>query len=1240
MAVQRLFTSKGKDIYEDLTFVPRRSEIRNPDGSVVFLLEDVMVPEGWSQVATDIMAQKYFRKAGVPACTKRVAEKGVPEWLQRRVADDKALAKLDEAERFVGEADSRQVFERLAGCWTYWGWKSGHFTDEAQAVSFYDELRWMLARQYCAPNSPQWFNTGLNWAYGIDGPAQGHHYVDEATGNVVPSTSAYERPQPHACFIQSVGDDLVGDGGIMDLWTREARLFKYGSGTGSNFSNIRGEGEPLSGGGRSSGLMSFLKIGDRAAGAIKSGGTTRRAAKMVIVDVDHPDIETYISWKTTEEQKVASLVTGSRLNRKHLGAVMEATLDESLGNHRYDPKKNLALKKAVRSARRACVADNYIFRTIQYAKQGYTTLDFPEFNTDWDSEAYSTVAGQNSNNSVRVDNRFMSAVQRSEDWRLTRRTDGEVCKTLPARRLWDQICYAAWACADPGLQFHSTINEWHTCPNDGPIRGSNPCSEYMFLDDTACNLASFNLMRFYDPETHEFDVAAYRHAIRLWTRVLEISVSMAQFPSEPIARLSYEFRTLGLGFANLGALLMQMGIPYDSSAGRAICGCLSAILTGDSYAESARMAEQLGTFPGFDKNREPMLRVMANHRHAAYNATAEEYDGLSILPVGIRADVAPPELLAPARAAWDAAVELGTKHGYRNAQTTVIAPTGTIGLLMDCDTTGVEPDFALVKFKKLAGGGYFKIINQSVPPALDRLGYTATQIDEIIKYTCGHGTLAGAPGVNLDSLRANGFDSESLDRLEAVVKTAFDIKFAFNKYTLGEEFCTTALGLSPAALASPEFDLLSALGFSDEEIAAANKYACGSMTIEGAPHLLDEHLPIFDCANKCGRDGERFIAFEAHIRMMAAAQPFISGAISKTINMPNDASIEDVDRAYTLSWRLGIKANALYRDGSKLSQPLAALYASDLFGDNDEVANDALDELHDMPAAAKAHAVAEKVVFRYLAARRRLPDRRRGYTQKATVGGHKVFLRTGEYEDGNLGELFIDMHKEGAAFRSLMNSFAIAVSVGLQHGVPLEKFVDLFVFSRFEPSGLVTGNDRIKMATSVIDYIFRELAVSYLGRDELAQVSQEDLRPTTAGVPEWTDEEVVGEHLLYGEDTDDHPLQGSFGFARGQTVSQPGLSPVGSYAGPGGLGMVSGDNGSGGTAVAFSGGAVPTSTTSVADVVNPVGTNSLRKRNSAILDAVAQGFTGDPCDNCQSLRMVRNGSCLKCTDCGSTTGCS
>ena len=1229
MAVPRVFTKDGEDVYAGLNFIGRLSEIRNPDGSVVFKADEVMVPEGWSQVATDIMAQKYFRKAGVPARTRRVAEKGVPKWLQRRTPDAAALEALPEAERYGREEDSRQVFGRLAGCWTYWGWRAGHFADEAEAHAFHDELRWMLARQVCAPNSPQWFNTGLNWAYGIDGPPQGHHYVDETTGEVRLSGGAYERPQPHACFIQSVSDDLVKDGGIMDLWTREARLFKYGSGTGTNFSNIRGAGESLSGGGRSSGLMSFLKIGDRAAGAIKSGGTTRRAAKMVIVDVDHPDIEQYINWKVSEEQKVAALVTGSRNCRRHLKRVLDATRTEAAG--RFDPTRNPTLKAAVAGARRAYVPDNYIFRVIQYAKQGYNEIDFPEFDTDWDSEAYGTVSGQNSNNSVRVTNRFMSAVQRSEDWTLSRRTDGVAAKRLPARRLWDQVCYAAWACADPGLQFHSTINEWHTCPADGPIRGSNPCSEYMFLDDTACNLASFNLMRFHNPEDQTFDVASFRHAIRVWTRVLEISVAMAQFPSSEIARLSYDFRTLGLGYANLGALLMQMGIPYDSAEGRSICGCLSAILTGEAYSESARMAEQLGTFPSYDRNREHMLRVVRNHRRAAYNAPSDEYEGLSTMPVGIREEVAPPELLAPARGCWDEALKLGAKHGFRNAQVTVIAPTGTIGLLMDCDTTGVEPDFALVKFKKLAGGGYFKIINESVPPALTRLGYSPEQIDEIIKSCCGHGTLDGAPDVNLETLRANGFDDAAIAKIESVIKTAFDIKFAFNRFTLGADFCITALGLKEDDVLSPDFDMLAALGFSPAEVAAANKYACGSMTIEGAPHLMDEHLPIFDCANKCGHDGKRFIAVEAHIRMMAACQPFISGAISKTINMPNEATIEEVDQAYTLSWRLGLKANALYRDGSKLSQPLAALYAEEMF-DADEVA-DAVSELVDMPAAAKAHAFAERVVVRYLAERRRLPDRRRGYTQKAAVGGHKLFLRTGEYEDGSVGELFIDMHKEGAAFRSLMNCFAIAVSVGLQHGVPLEKFVDLFVFSRFEPSGPVSGNDRIKMATSVIDYIFRELAVSYLGRDELAQVSAEDLRHDTVGraEPLWTSEEMVGEAMV--DEFQFDPRQGSFGFARGGASTHPGLRPVPSHAGA--YAAVGGGGG-----VAYDAGPVPVSSESVGDVMVPTGTNSLRKRNSAILDAVAQGFTGDPCDNCQSLRLVRNGSCMKCMDCGSTTGCS
>jgi len=1182
----------------------------------VFLQDGVMVPDSWSQVATDIMAQKYFRKAGVPARTRRVEENGVPEWLQRSEADAEALKELPEDERYLGEHDSRQVFERLAGCWTYWGWKLEHFATEDDARAFYDELRHMMAAQICAPNSPQWFNTGLYWSYGINGPAQGHHYVDEFTGRVRKSRSAYERPQPHACFIQSVSDDLVKEGGIMDLWTREARLFKYGSGTGSNFSNLRGEGEPLSGGGRSSGLMSFLKIGDRAAGAIKSGGTTRRAAKMVIVDVDHPDIETYVNWKAVEEQKVASLVTGSRLNQQHLNAIMLATSTGGVeGKARFNPRKNEVLKEAIREARNALVPDNYIFRVIQYAQQGYTEVQFPVFNTDWDSEAYGTVSGQNSNNTVRVTNEFMEAVADDKPWNLRRRTDGTTSATLPATDLWDQICQAAWSCADPGLQFHSTINDWHTCPEGGPIRGSNPCSEYMFLDDTACNLASLNLMRFYDAEQHTFDLDAYRHGIRLWTRVLEISVAMAQFPSEAIAKLSYEYRTLGLGYANLGALLMVMGLPYDSDDARAICGCLTAILCGESYTQSALMAEQLGPFPGYAANRDHMLRVIRNHRRAAYASDPSEFEDLTILPVSIDASHAPADMLMAARHCWDTALELGQAHGFRNAQVTVIAPTGTIGLLMDCDTTGVEPDFALVKFKKLAGGGYFKIINESVPPALRRLGYDDEQIRAIVDYSRGHGTLLGAPVINHETLRLRGFDDTALAKIEDVISTAFDVKFAFNRYTLGDDFCRDELGFSELQLLDPAFELLPALGFSEEEIQATNRYACGTMTVEGAPHLKDEHLAIFDCANKCGRDGVRFIPYQAHIHMMAACQPFISGAISKTINMPNSATISDVSEAYNMSWKLGIKANALYRDGSKLSQPLSALYAQDLFSD-EEI--DEAREAMELPPAAAAAAVAEKVVVRYLARRRRLPDRRRGYTQKAMVGGHKVFLRTGEYEDGTLGEIFIDMHKEGAAFRSLMNCYAIAVSVGLQHGVPLEKYVDLFVFSRFEPNGLVMGNDRIKMATSVIDYLFRELAVSYLGRNELAQISEEDLRADAVGrdEPEWNDEEVLQEGVLFPTvDVDEMPL-GSSGYERRAAHSfnsLPTVRPVSVSSQP--------------EVHAGGGHAVP----------NSAQTHGAK---SSILDAVAQGFTGDSCDSCGSMQMVRNGSCLKCMACGGTTGCS
>jgi ribonucleoside-diphosphate reductase alpha chain len=1206
MRVSRRFTQGLATPYDGLPFRARRSEIRNPDGSTVFEADDVVVPEGWSQVATDILAQKYFRRAGVPARARPVPEPGVPEVLQRRVADVEALPA---SERYGRENDARQVFDRLAGCWAYWGLRSGMFDGPDDAVVFYDELRYMMARQMCAPNSPQWFNTGLHWAYGIDGPAQGHSYVDPASGEVVASNSAYERPQPHACFIQSIGDDLVNDGGIMDLWTREARLFKYGSGTGTNFSALRGEGEPLSGGGRSSGLMSFLKIGDRAAGAIKSGGTTRRAAKMVCLDLDHPDIEAFVNWKVVEEQKVASLVAGSRLLERSLNAVMTAVhegSDQPLAS-RVDPRANRALAEAMREARGLGVPDSMLYRTLQYARQGYTGLEIPVYDTDWQSDAYQTVSGQNSNNSVRIPNAFMDAVLRDESWPLIRRTDRKVAKALRANDLWDQICYAAWACADPGVQFDSTINDWHTCPVDGRINASNPCSEYMFLDDTACNLASLNLLRFWDAEAGAFRIDDYQHGVALWTMVLEASVSMAQFPSEPISRRSYDYRTLGLGFANLGALLMVMGIPYDSERGRAVCGSLAAILTGASYATSARMAAQLGPFARYEANREPMLRVIRNHRRAAYAAAASEYEGLSVRPVPLDKVAAPRPLLEAARQAWDEALELGTRHGFRNAQVSVIAPTGTIGLVMDCDTTGIEPDFALVKFKKLAGGGYFKIINQAVPPALRRLGYSEGQVELIVRYATGHGTLAGAPCIDHQALQAHGFTAEVIERVEAQLRTAFDLKFVFNPWTLGKDFCKETLNLTDAQIADPALDLLAELGFSRHEVEAANAYATGTMTLEGAPGLDPAHLPVFDCANRCGKHGRRYIPVEGHIRMMAAAQPFVSGAISKTINMPNEASIEDVKGAYLLSWRLGLKANALYRDGSKLSQPLSSVVAADVFEAVDEVAVG-----HGRPTPAPTEQivrVAERVVVRYLAKRRRLPDRRSGYTQKAVVGGHKIFLRTGQYDDGSLGEIFIDMHKEGAAFRSLMNSFAIAISIGLQHGVPLEKFVEQFLFSRFEPNGIVMGNDRIKMATSIIDYIFRELAIAYLGRDELAHVSEEDLRHDALHVhddPEYIAEEEVS-----------HSAQG---FSSGATLLVD--RPIDVDVAP-----------SQGSRPARTLGTDGLEVTRVVSLVRDV-------RIQAVLDARARGYEGDACEECGAMTMVRNGSCLKCVSCGSTSGCS
>jgi ribonucleoside-diphosphate reductase alpha chain len=1233
MRITRLFTEETLSPYAAFEFRTTTSEIKNPDGSTVFKLDEMEVPGEWSQVASDVLAQKYFRKAGVPARLKKFEENDVPSWLWRSVPDEDALAELPDDQRYTGESSAKQVFDRLAGTWCYWGWKGGYFDAEADAHAYFDEMRYALCAQFAAPNSPQWFNTGLHWAYGIDGPAQGHHYVDFKTGRLIRSQSSYEHPQPHACFIQSVADDLVNEGGIMDLWVREARLFKYGSGTGSNFSAIRGESEPLSGGGQSSGLMSFLKIGDRAAGAIKSGGTTRRAAKMVVVDIDHPDVEDFINWKTQEEQKVAALVAGSRLANTHLNEVIEACLADDSDTadedgDRYDLHKNEALKKAVIGAKRAMIPENYIYRVIEFARQGYTEIEFPVYNTDWDSEAYLTVAGQNSNNSVRVTNEFLEKVLSDGDWNLTRRKDGQISKTVKARDLWEDIGHSAWACADPGLQYDTTINDWHTCPNSGRINASNPCSEYMFLDDTACNLASLNLFQFRQDD-NTFNTAGFEHAVRLWTITLEISVLMAQFPSARIAELSYEYRTLGLGFANIGGYLMASGYSYDSVEGRAICGAISALMTGVSYATSAEMAEELGAFPGFDDNRDAMLRVIRNHRRAAQGVDCG-YEGLSTVPVPLKAEENPDAGLAnAAEQAWDHALELGEEHGYRNAQVSVIAPTGTIGLVMDCDTTGIEPDFALVKFKKLAGGGYFKIINRMVPVALRNQGYSEDQIEDMINYAVGRGTLDDAPSINHDMLRQKGFTDQALKLIEKNLAEAFDIKFVFNKWTLGEEFCTETLKLSSADLNDESFDMLSSLGFTKSEIAETNVYVCGAMTLEGAPHLKQEHLSVFDCANACGRIGKRYLSVKSHILMMAASQPFISGAISKTINMPNKATVEDCKNAYMMSWELGLKANALYRDGSKLSQPLQSALIDDV---------DLEDNTADAPNTVRAEIVAERIVERYVAQRIRPPHRRKSYIQKATVGGHKVYLHTGEYEDGRLAEIFVDMHKEGAAFRSLMNNFAIAISIGLQYGVPLDEYVEAFTFTRFDPSGMVTGNDTIKMATSILDYIFRELAVSYLGRNDLAHVEPKDLVP-----------DAIGDGSDEGDlPTEDHALEAvrkltSFGYTRNLLVingskDQPASAAVAESS------MEVHATGTHGEPVAQAVGAQVTPSSAIVQATAVSVSTDVMDRADTHLDQIREarmkGYEGDPCNECGNFTLVRNGTCLKCNTCGGTSGCS
>ncbi|MGF1633141.1 MAG: LAGLIDADG family homing endonuclease [Phycisphaerae bacterium] len=1620
MKIERQFTTQGQDVFSTVEWDTRTSRISNPDGSVVFEMTNAEIPKAWSQLATDIMVSKYFRKAGVPQSDGTTGP----------------------------ETSARQVIHRLAGCWRHWGETHGYFDTPEDAQAFYDELAYMLLHQMAAPNSPQWFNTGLHFAYGITGPAQGHFFVDPADdGHVKQATSAYERPQPHACFIQSVSDDLVNPGGIMDLWTREARLFKYGSGTGTNFSSLRGENEALSGGGKSSGLMSFLKIGDRAAGAIKSGGTTRRAAKMVCLDLDHPDVESFVNWKVREEIKVACLVEGF----KHIAP-----------EHKETARK-LGLK-----------------------------LDY-----DFNGESYTTVSGQNSNNSVRIPNAFFEALENDADWTLFSRTKpGKTAGTVKARKLWEDIAYAAWRCADPGVQFDTTINQWHTCPAGGRINASNPCvtgdmrvltpggiwrridqmihlparvvtnlgeqeihftegsfptgkrdvyelvtesgymlkvtadhkiwtknrgwvkafdltaddvlrlpgkpaavasvpeptepelfqlagllasetngsfekidlkaclkdaalvdsfanyaeawkarrhegtkarrenerhegydddvagdtqpsapvaspfvpsclrafvpvledrrlisrlrafvtwvederrlsddaftaglaaqkhilrglftadglvtdgsieirsdsrgllgdvqmlligfgiksevrhntlriapasleaftqhvgllpgrgmgelaittathmarhagvyrdnetanhdrfcslthlgvqqvfdltepvtssfvcqgltihncSEYMFLDDTACNLASLNVLKFFRPEDKSFDIERFKHACRVWTVVLEISVLMASFPSEKIAELSYRYRTLGLGYANLGAMLMQAGIPYDSDAGRAVCGAITAILTGESYATSAELARELGAFPGYTDNAETMLRVMRNHRRAAWGAGRDQgseasrdqgadnapasspsiprsldplipspdYEGLDILPVEIDASqfvagrpLLGTHLLSAARACWDRALALGQAHGYRNAQATVIAPTGTIGLLMDCDTTGVEPDFALVKFKKLAGGGYFKIVNQSVRPALHNLGYTQAQQDAVITHVLGTLSLHGEQAVNWASLKAKGLTDAELEKINKSLPTQFELGFAFSPWSLSPE-TFARLNIPESEWQAPGFNLLRKLGFTSKQIEASSAIICGHGTVEGAPHLKPEHLPVFDCANKCGKTGTRYIAPEGHIHMMAAAQPFISGAISKTINLPHEATVEQIQACYELSWKLGLKANALYRDGSKLSQPLNIKSDEEIDEEEDDANVEAArDEVSGLVQEAAALAVAaerhegadvagsasspsiprsldpsipstnvesapaverviekivERVVHRPL--RRRLPDTRRAVTHKFDVANHEGYITVGLYDDGDPGEVFITMAKEGSTIGGLMDTIATLLSVSLQYGVPVESLVRKFEHVRYEPNGM-TRNPDIPMAKSLTDYIFRFLGMEFVegyraanaprregSRDQGIEGSRATtsrdregaVSPTPTPTPTLKDPAAAD---------DLHQLRLKNG-KNGNGHKHHAPPPVIEHDLESGAGSMSNEQ-----SVMSNVAPDPASALAGLRLAEPAPKADIDPHAAHAVDPLsAQGAAmqadAPSCDVCGSI-TVRSGTCYKCLNCGNSMGCS
>lgn len=926
MKITRLYTTADRPVADQIEWKTVEVRITGKDAQV----PTVEVPVAWSANAANILADKYLRKAGVPSPADLVSyndglDPPMPEWLYRSILIPGSEPKLSY------ETSAKQVFHRLAGAWTYHGWIEGYFTTEEDARAFYDEVYWCHAYQLAVANSPQWFNTGLWWAYGIEGSDAGMWRVNDSALGPELVRGIYRYPQPHACFLTSTDDDLVNEGGIMDTWVREARIFKHGSGSGINASAWRGHNERLSGGGFASGVMGWLRIGDSSAGAIHSGGTTRRAAKLVLLDDDHPDLPAFIEWKVAEEYKAAAMYVGSQLLR-----------DYYLGNG--DPENDPTIDVPQ--------------QMIDRMREGFEPVILGK---GFEEEANRTIDGQNSNNSVRVTDAFVVASATDDDWHLKARTTGKVVKTIKAKKLWDDLVRAAWACADPGLLFDDTINAWHTTPAAGPIRTSNPCCEFHSNDGNACNLASLNLVGFLLPDG-TIDIKKYEHVLRLFTIVLDISNSMASFPAKEFALGAYEYRTIGLGYMNLGALLMRCALPYDSDEGRALAAAMTALMTGVAYRTSAEIATELGPFPRWEENAASFFGVMHKHRTAVDHVSCAGAAGAVVVAATV---------------AWEDVLQAVS---FRNAQATLLAPTGTIHLVTDCDTSGIEPDYALVKNKQLAGGGSMKIVNQSIEPALKRLGYDQQRIDNV-----------------LQSLKVDGD-----------------------------------------------------LTHWSEWIKVRNIFAC-----------VAELSPM------------------SHVLMVAAVQPFLSGAASKTINLPHDATVEDVGRVYREAHRLGIKAISVYRDGSKLAQPLASAMPKPVAAETRPRRLPIAEVATRSGAVPGSYARGE---------REDLHPRRRGITQKARVGGQTVYFRTGEYEDGRLGELFIDLSGAGSTLDGFANTLAKMSSIAIQFGAPVGKIVDALLGVKFEPAGHVELHDRVRFCQSIPDLIARDLAIHYLGRDDLAQV--------------------------------------------------------------------------------------------------------------------------------------------------------